>query len=146
MSEAYLDEFLYCIGCTKSIKTIVTKRNKIKRWLQANEEERLLLHRSVIQIRAIYDEIFGENAGGSQSRKSMIDDMLEKWEDDKAVEGTNSYFLGRSDLTCGCDKCRKGNWEDCVSPFKKYMRHRNVKIKEWIVDEEAEEEEDNQEE
>ena len=37
----------------------------------------------------------------------MIDDMLEKWEDEEAVEGTNSYFLGRSDLTCGCDKCRK---------------------------------------
>ena len=132
----YITEFCYRVGKLKPPKGRKAKVENIRKWLNANDTDRLHILRSKEQITNLYKKMFLNPPDVGMSITNMMGDIM-----GRDLPGTNDaeevgeyYWLRRSNLPCGCPACLSGKPEDCVSLFKKYMKTREVKIRQLPVE------------
>ena len=134
MPRDYITEFCYRAGKLIPPKGTKAMVGHIRKWLIANDTDRLHILRSKEQITNLYNKVFPNPPDAGMTIKNMMGDIMgqDLRGPDDAEDG-EYYWLRRSNLPCGCSACLSGQPEDCVSPFKKYMKTREVKIRKLPV-------------
>ena len=132
-SEEYMKEFLARTGKAKPPKGREAKRVALRKCLKASPAERLTVHRSLDQIKALYVRMCHQYPRVSDSIKSMMVEILgADWTQilEEEDEDSSVYYLQRSNLPCCCSNCLlRQSAAECQSRYKKYMHTSIVQMK-----------------
>ena len=136
LHKDYMTEFLYRAGKLKPPKTKKAMTTHISKWLNASATDRLYILRSRTQIVNLYNKMCPKPPSSKMTIQNMIGDIIGhdvSTGNDEEDDG-NCYYLRKFNLPCGCQSCLSYKKEECISPFKKYMMTREVKIKQLPVE------------